>query len=193
MFKRARSGGDEPPSKRQCTIDVQANQAVPPALYDNGAWVILSKFLTTSMSLSEVDDAHIAYLGDRYLVDDWVEPRRLLFSGDEDNAKSLENFTKLWKTYIPSSPEESSVCIPTPRLNVYSSRSRTQKSHKLSKAASKFIADKANVGDDDEDEDEDEYGEDSDGPSTQSPMVTSLPGMSAKQRLAATFDDMATR
>ncbi|KAG1856567.1 hypothetical protein C8R48DRAFT_775969 [Suillus tomentosus] len=192
MSKRAGSDGDEPPSKRHCSIDVQANQAVPPALYDNGAWEILAKFLTTSMSLSEVDDVHIAYLGDRYLADEWAEPRRLLFSGDEDNAKSLENFTKLWKTHIPNPPEKSSVSIPASRRNGYSSSSRAQKSRKLSKAASKFIADKADVGDDEEEEEEYD-GEDWDGPSTQSPIVTSLPGTSAKRRLAATFDDMATR
>ncbi|KAG1889590.1 uncharacterized protein F5891DRAFT_1198655 [Suillus fuscotomentosus] len=159
MSKRAGSGGDEPPSKRHCSIDVQANQAVPPALYNN---------------------------------DEWAEPRRLLFSGDEDNAKSLENFTKLWKTHIPNPPEKSSVSIPASRRNGYSSSSRAQKSHKLSKAASKFIADKADVGDDEEEEEEYD-GEDWDRPSMQSPIVTSLPGMSVKRRLAATFDDMATR
>lgn len=57
-----------------------------------------------------------------------------------------------------------------------------------------FIANKADVGDDEEEEEEEEYdGEDADGPSTQSLMVTNLPGTSAKRRLAETFDDMATR
>lgn len=154
MSKHVGSGGDEPPSKRQCTIDVQgklsfgtvdtrgihecdtANQAVVPlALLDNGAWEILSKFLTMSMSLSEVDDAHMSYLGDRYLADDWVEPRRLLFSGDADNAKSLKNFTKLQKTYIPDLPAKSSVRVSASRTNNYSLRSHTRKSHKLSKVS----------------------------------------------------------
>ncbi|KAG1806366.1 uncharacterized protein HD556DRAFT_1436340 [Suillus plorans] len=171
MSKHAGSGGDEPPSKCHCTIDVQVNQAVPQALYDNGAWEILAKFLTTSMSLSEVDDAHIAYLGNRYLADEWAEPRRLLFSSDQDDAKSLENFTKLWKTHIPNPPEKSSVSIPASRRNGYSSSSCAQKSCKLSKAASKFIADKADVGDDEEEEEEYD-GEDWDGPSTQLPIVT---------------------
>ncbi|KAG1849803.1 hypothetical protein C8R48DRAFT_676914 [Suillus tomentosus] len=194
MSKRARSGGNEPPSKRHCSIDVQdkSSLAVPPALYDNGAWEILAKFLTTSMSLSEVDGTHIAYLGDRYLADEWAEPRRLLFSGDEDNTKFLENFTKLWKTHIPNPQEKSSISIPASRRNGYSSSSCAQKSRKLSKAASKFIADKANVGDDEEEEEEYD-GDDWDGPSTQSPVVTSLPGTLAKRRLAATFDDMATQ
>ncbi|KAG1811296.1 hypothetical protein EV424DRAFT_1542578 [Suillus variegatus] len=151
MSKHVGSGGDEPPSKRQCTIDVQANQAVvPPALLDNGAWEILSKFLTMSMSLSEVDDAHMSYL---------------------DDAKSLKNFTELRKTYIPDLPAKSSVHVSASRTNNYLSRSHTRKSHKLSKAASMFIADKADVGDDEEEEEEEEYdGEDADGPSMQSPM-----------------------
>jgi hypothetical protein len=60
------------------------------------------------MSLPEMDDALEAYLGNRYSADDWVEPRRLLFSGNEDNAKSLENLMVLRKMYFLDPPAKSS-------------------------------------------------------------------------------------
>jgi hypothetical protein len=79
------------------------------------------------MLLSEMDDALAVYLGVCYSADDWVEPRHLLFSGDEDNAKSVENLMALKKTYIPDTPEKSSVCIPA-LTNSHLSNSRVQKS-----------------------------------------------------------------
>lgn len=50
------------------------NQTGQSALYNNGAWKILKQFLTMSMSLSEMDNALVVYLGDLYSEDDWVEP-----------------------------------------------------------------------------------------------------------------------
>ncbi|KAG2122206.1 hypothetical protein BD769DRAFT_1746834 [Suillus cothurnatus] len=184
MSKRTRPVGDEPTAKRQCRIG-EVNQTVQSALYDNGAWEILKQFLTTSMSLSDMDDALIAYLGDRYSEDDWVEPRRLLFSGDDDNLESLRVLTALWKTYIPDPPKETSA-------------RRVNKSHKPFRAKNMYILDEAEEGDDEEDEyEEDEYEEDEyvevdeDRTSVRKPKVTRMPGPSAKQRLTATFDDMA--
>lgn len=49
---------------KSLTMSSTGNQAVPSALYDNGAWEILWWFLTMSMSLSEMDDVLVAYLGD---------------------------------------------------------------------------------------------------------------------------------
>ncbi|KAG2357559.1 hypothetical protein BDR07DRAFT_1490590 [Suillus spraguei] len=61
-----------------------------------------------------------------------------------------------------------------------------------SKINNSFILDMANIGDDeDEDEEEQEEGY-GDGTSVQSPKVTRLAGPSMKQKLAATFNDMAT-
>jgi hypothetical protein len=61
-----------------------------------------------------------------------------------------------------------------------------------------YILDEAEEGDDEEDEykedeyEEDEYVEvDEDRTSMRKPKVTRMPGPSAKQRLTATFDDMA--
>ncbi|KAG1749186.1 hypothetical protein EDD22DRAFT_958089 [Suillus occidentalis] len=177
MSKRTGSGGNEPTAKCQCRIDT-VNQTAQSALYDNGAWEILKQFLTTSMSLSEMDDALVAYLGDRYSEDDWVEPRRLLFYGDDDNDESLRVLTALWKTYIPDPPTQ------------------TSRSHKSNKHKNIYLLDEAEEGDDDE-EDEFEEGDDDEegheeGMSVWLPKVTRMQGPSAKQRLAATFDDMAS-
>lgn len=108
------------------------NQAVPPPLYDNGAWKILEQFLITSMSLSEMDDVLVAYLGNWYSADDWVEPRRLLFSSDADNGISLRNLSALWKMYILDPPERSSVRVSASRKHTRLPSSRVGKSHKPS-------------------------------------------------------------
>ncbi|KAG2090476.1 uncharacterized protein F5147DRAFT_658146 [Suillus discolor] len=130
-----------------------------------------------------------AYLGDRYSEDDWVEPRCLLFSGNADNAKSLENLKVLRKMYIPDPPEKSSMGMPALRSASHLPKSQIHKSQRLSKAAYKFILHEAKE-DDENDEEEEEVGEV--GPSARSPKAMHLPGPSAKQRLATTFDDMAT-
>ncbi|KAG2048682.1 hypothetical protein BDR06DRAFT_1071144 [Suillus hirtellus] len=185
MSKRAGSSGGEPTPKCH-----KGNQAIPSALYDNGAWTILQQFLTTSMSLSEMDDTLVAYLGDRYSADDWVEPRCLLFSGDADNDESLRNLSVLWKTYIPDPLEKSSMRMSASRKHARLPSSHARKSHKPSDAVRMFISHEAEAGDEEEEEEEEGYG---DGTSVQSPKVTCLPGLSAKQRLAVTFDEMATR
>jgi len=143
MSKRVRSTSDELPPKRHCKVgefqgksqfDVLNIVTHEPdtgnqALCDNGAWDILEQFLTTSMWLPEMDDALVTYLGDRYSPDDWVEPRRILFSGDEDDAKSLENLRVLREMYIPNPPEKSS------RIADGLSKSRVQKSRRMSKVS----------------------------------------------------------
>jgi hypothetical protein len=113
------------------------NQTVQSALYDNGAWEILKQFLTTSMSLSDMDNALVAYLSDRYSEDDWVEPQQLLFSSDDDNLKSLRVLMALWKTYIPDPPKETSVRMSSSKTDNCLSGSRVNKSHKPFKV-SKF-------------------------------------------------------
>ncbi|KAG2108279.1 uncharacterized protein F5147DRAFT_773866 [Suillus discolor] len=170
--KRTRSGGDEPPQKRHCKIDLQGNQAVPLALHDNNAWEILRRFLTTSMSLSEMDDALVAYLSNQYSADNWEEPQRLLFSGDADDAASLRNLTILWKRHILDPAENSSVGMPASRTDSALSRSCVQKSHMISKAACKFIANQAEENDEDEDSDRRTV---------------------SQREVAAAFDNMASR
>jgi hypothetical protein len=87
------------------------------------------------MSFSETNDALEAYLGDRYSEDDWVEPRRLLFSGDADNAESLKNLRVIRKMYIPDSPAKSSVGIPASRAVGRLPKSKVHKSRRLSKVS----------------------------------------------------------
>ncbi|KAG1722778.1 hypothetical protein EDD22DRAFT_962142 [Suillus occidentalis] len=184
MSKRTGSGGNEPTAKRQCRIDT-VNQTAQLALYDNGAWEILKQFLTTSMSLSEMDDALVAYLGDRYSEDDWVEPRRLLFYGDDDNDESLRVLTALWKTYIPDPPTQTSMHRSPSKRDSHLSSSRVKRSHKSNKHKNIYLLDEAEEGDDDEEGHEE-------GMSVWLPKVMRMQGPSAKQRLAATFDDMAS-
>jgi hypothetical protein len=90
------------------------------------------------MSLSEMDDALVTYLGDQYSAGDWEELRRLLFSGDADDAESSKNLTVLWKRYIPDSAERSPLRSPTSRMDGSLSRSRIQKSNKISKVSRIF-------------------------------------------------------
>ncbi|KAG1907980.1 uncharacterized protein F5891DRAFT_974570 [Suillus fuscotomentosus] len=178
MSKHVASGGDELLPKCHCTL--QGNQV----LCNNSAWDILEKFLTTSMSFSETNDALGAYLSDRYSEDDWVEPRCLLFSSDADNTKSLKNLRVIRKMYIPDSPAKSFMGIPASRA--------VGRLPKLSKAAYKFILHEAKEDDEDEEEEEEEeVGEV--GLSVRPPKATHFPGLSAKQRLAATFDNMVTQ
>ncbi|KAG2087625.1 uncharacterized protein F5147DRAFT_658914 [Suillus discolor] len=188
MSKRAASSGDEPTAKRHCRIS-KVNQTGQSALYDNGAWEILKQFLMTSMLLSEMDDSLVAYLGDRYSEDDWVEPRCLLFSGDADNNESLRVLMALWRMYIPDPSKKLSVHTSASSPDNHLSGSRIKKLHRSYKRKNMYILDEAK-----EDNEEEEYEEgdgDGDGMSVQLPKVTRMQGPLLKQRLAATFDDMA--
>ncbi|KAG1836179.1 hypothetical protein DFJ58DRAFT_847121 [Suillus subalutaceus] len=170
----------------------EGDDALPPALYDAAAWDILTQFLTSSI----------------YHEDDWVEPRRLLFSGDGNDAESLRNL-KLLKVKtngsLSSSPvrkllmrpkaTNSTSKIGEEEMESVDGHSRIRKSYKQPKTKNSFILDMAKVGDDDEEEEGEEEGEEGygDGTSVGSVMVTRLARPLATQKLAATFDDMATR
>ncbi|KAG2050580.1 hypothetical protein BDR06DRAFT_974351 [Suillus hirtellus] len=122
MSKHAGCGGDEPTAKCHHRISKDksqlniviifihkhgtVNQSAQSALYDNGAWEILKQFLTTSMSLSDMDDALVAYLGDRYSEADWVETQHLLFFGDADNNESLRVLMALWRMLAEEEDDE---------------------------------------------------------------------------------------
>jgi hypothetical protein len=58
------------------------------------------------MSMGEMDADLESYLGSRFSAEDWEEPRRLLFSGDGDDAQSLANLNELKIKYVPE-PEPS--------------------------------------------------------------------------------------
>ncbi|KAG1760183.1 hypothetical protein EDD22DRAFT_848661 [Suillus occidentalis] len=167
MSKRTRSGGNEPTAKCQCRIGT-VNQTVQSALYDNGAWEILKQFLTTSMSLSEMDDT-----------------LHLLFYGDDDNDESLRVLTALWKTYILDPPTQMSVHRSPSKRDSHLSSSRIKRSHKSNKHKNIYLLDEAEEGDDDKEGHEE-------GMSVWLLKVMRMQGPSAKQRLAATFDNMAS-
>ncbi|KAG2029901.1 hypothetical protein BDR03DRAFT_1017784 [Suillus americanus] len=115
MSKRAGSphhGGDEPTPKRLRIVE--GNHTIQSALYDPHAWDILRKFLTSDMSMGEMDAALESYLGSRFSAGDWEEPRRLLFSGDGDDAQSLANLMELKIKYVPE--PEPSRAIPVQQL-----------------------------------------------------------------------------
>ncbi|KAG1871999.1 hypothetical protein C8R48DRAFT_770362 [Suillus tomentosus] len=104
------------------------------------------------------------------------------------SALVLEELDDTVKKYIPDPAENSSVGMPASRMDSTLSKSRVQKSHMISKAARKFIANQAK-----EDDKEDDKDEDSDGRSVWSLKAIHLPGLSAKERLAVAFDNMASR
>ncbi|KAG2744573.1 hypothetical protein P692DRAFT_20877781 [Suillus brevipes Sb2] len=64
MSKCVRSNDDEPASKRLRTEE--GNQSSP-ALCDKQAWGILQQFLTTNMTMPNMDNALVSYLGDKIL------------------------------------------------------------------------------------------------------------------------------
>lgn len=104
------------------------NEVLPSALHDPAAWDILTQFLTSSMSMSEMDDTLVSYLGDRYHEEDWVEARHLLFSGDGNDTESLRILKLLKVKYIPDPPEDSSAHTSALRIDNCLSSSPIQKS-----------------------------------------------------------------
>ncbi|KAG2047192.1 hypothetical protein BDR06DRAFT_976911 [Suillus hirtellus] len=164
MSKHTASGGDEPTMKHHCRIS-EVNQTGQSALYDNGAWEILKQLLMTSMSLSEMDDALVVYLSNQVL-------------------------TVLWRTYIPDPSKKPSMRTSASSPDNHLSGSRVNKSHRSYKRKHMYILDEAK--EDDEEEEYEEGDGDGDGMSVRSPKVTRMQGPSAKQRLAATFDNMAS-
>ncbi|KAG1900758.1 uncharacterized protein F5891DRAFT_979988 [Suillus fuscotomentosus] len=172
MSKRATSGGDELTAKHHCRIS-KVNQTGQSALYDNGAWEILKQFLTMSMSLSEMDDSLVAYLGDWYSEDDWGS------YGTVENVHTR-------------SIKKPSVRTSASSLDNHLSGSCVNKSHRSYKCKNMYILDEAEEDDEEEEYEEGDGDGDGDGMSVRLPKVMQMQEPSAKQRLAATFDDMAS-
>ncbi|KAG2151803.1 hypothetical protein BD769DRAFT_1380674 [Suillus cothurnatus] len=186
MSKRTGShnDGDEPTPKRFRIGE--GNHTISSGLHDPEAWEILRKFLTSDMSMGEMDAALESHLGSRFSAEDWVEPRHLLFSGDGDDAQSLTNLLELKIKYVPE--PKSAWAIPVQQL---------RKPRKLHKQKNPYILDEADEDDDDDDDDDDDEEEEEategGGSSGGFAKVTRLLGPSAKDKLAATFDDMVAR
>lgn len=184
---------------------VTGNQTSP-ALCDKYAWGVLRQFLTTDMTMPEMDDALTSYLGDRYFADDWVEPRRVLFSGEGDDAESLANLDRLMAMHVPPDPpsptsNDTSVSMSTSRTDGCLSSSRRKRSRvpKVSeipllrmvytKEETQSIHNPYIVIEASEDEDEDDEG----GDFERSQIAIHVSGPSAKERLAKRFDDLASK
>ncbi|KAG1809890.1 uncharacterized protein HD556DRAFT_1302308 [Suillus plorans] len=82
-----------------------ASESMTPApLADGGTWEILEKYLTMDMTYPQLEEAFSAYLGDRYIFDDWKDARDVLFSGDGDdgdNSITLANLRASKTSHIP--------------------------------------------------------------------------------------------
>ncbi|KAG1787811.1 uncharacterized protein HD556DRAFT_1448317 [Suillus plorans] len=186
MTKRARCNDDESASKR---LRIEEGNQTSPALCDKYAWGVLRQFLTTDMTMPEMDDALTSYLGDRYFADDWVEPRRVLFSGEGDDAESLANLDRLMAMHVPPDPpsptsNDTSVSMSTSRTDGCLSSSRRKRSRVPKSIHNPYIVIEAS-----EDEDEDDEG----GDFERSQIAIHVSGPSAKERLAKRFDDLASK
>ncbi|KAG1881538.1 hypothetical protein C8R48DRAFT_766558 [Suillus tomentosus] len=182
MSKRARSNDDEPASKR---LRIEEGNQTSPALCNKQAWGILQQFLTADMTMPEMDSALASYLGDRYSADDWVEPRRALFSGEGDDSESLVNLNRLMARHVPPAPPS-----PASKMVNRLSNSRRKRSHGLCKSThNPYIIMEAE--DDDEDGSDEEEAWRSESEQLQKAICVS--GPSAKEKLAKKIDNLANR
>ncbi|KAG1741377.1 hypothetical protein EDD22DRAFT_851700 [Suillus occidentalis] len=183
---------DECSSKRvQSANDVGNRQTAPSPLTDQGAWCIFEQFLTTNMTYPQMEEAFSSYLSDQYIADDWKDARDALFSADGDDSIALANIHALKARHMPL-PSSSS------RMNsrLLSTPSRTDSSNHIKQSRKQlksnlYIITEADEKEEEEGEEEDE--EDEEGPSMRLPTVTHLSGPSAKDRLAAAFNNIYDR
>ncbi|KAG1903790.1 uncharacterized protein F5891DRAFT_1184737 [Suillus fuscotomentosus] len=116
-------------------------------LADPHAWDILESFLTSkTASYSKTLNAMDNYLGGRFITAEWAEVTTALFSGDNNNSLSLQNFRSVRQKYVLNPPTRS-------------------KDHPLHQYQSIFLDLEASDDDDEEDEEvlvfeegEDAYG-----------------------------------
>jgi hypothetical protein len=118
-----------------------ANQTALSALMDNRAWGFMEQFLTTAMTYPEMEDAFLAYLGDRYSPDEWAEARDALWSGEGNDEVSLENLLRVKDRYLPRvsvRTEDSSASRSASRTDARMSISRIRRSQKRRKKVREF-------------------------------------------------------
>ncbi|KAG1797622.1 uncharacterized protein BJ212DRAFT_1305940 [Suillus subaureus] len=193
MSKCAQSNDDNEPGLKQLRVEEDIT-----ALYDQHAWGILHQFLTTNMTMLEMDNTLASYLSDRYFANDWVEPQCALFSGEGDDGKSLANLDQLMAKHVtptaPSPPpKDSSASISTSRVASCLSSSCRGRSHGPPKSThNPYIIVEASE-DEDENDDEEEDNEDEGRQLEQSQKVMHSLGLLAKERLAKKINDLANR
>lgn len=95
-------------------------------LADPAAWEILEQYLTTDMTYPQMEQAFSAYLGNRYVADDWKDARDALFSGDDDNSIALANLRALKTSHIPLPSSSSRTGSLLSRTSVQQLRRRSQ-------------------------------------------------------------------
>ncbi|KAG2151042.1 uncharacterized protein EDB93DRAFT_1249538 [Suillus bovinus] len=187
--------GEHAPKRVRIDVDDGNCQLSP--LADPAAWEILEQYLTTDMTYPQMEQVFSAYLGNQYVADDWNDARDALFSGDDDNSIALANLHALKTSHIPL-PSSSS------RTGSLLSRTSVQQLRRCSQlvAQSLVFNDRVDVpnpyiiteaDEDDEEEEDDDEERGSDGVSEQSLKVVRNFGPSAKDRLAATFNNIFDR
>ncbi|KAG1884841.1 uncharacterized protein F5891DRAFT_989939 [Suillus fuscotomentosus] len=138
-------------------------------LADPHAWDILESFLTSqTASYGETLQAMDDYLGERFIADEWAEATTALFSGDENDRLSLQNFRSVRLKYVPNNPTRS-------------------KDHPPRQYKSIFLD--LEAGDEEDEEEEDlvfEEREDAGGVSSRSHTVMQLPA--AKHKFSTAVD-----
>ncbi|KAG2135610.1 hypothetical protein BD769DRAFT_1385495 [Suillus cothurnatus] len=145
MSKRTGSHNDgDEPTPKHFRIG-EGNHTISLGLHNPEAWDILRKFLTSDMSMGEMDAALESHLSSRFSAEDWVDPRCLLFSGDGDDVQSLTNLLELKIKYVPE--PKSAWAIPIQQLH---------KPRKLHKQKNPYILDEADEDNDDDDDNNDD-------------------------------------
>ncbi|KAG1889783.1 uncharacterized protein F5891DRAFT_1198371 [Suillus fuscotomentosus] len=137
---------------------------------DEGAWRILETFLMTDTTYPQTEEAFVSYLGDRYSAEDWKDALAALFSGDGDDMIVPFN------PYINDRAE-----VDDDDDDDDDKEEEEEEEHRL---FNRFIDDQARNSDEDDAE------EDINGSSVQVSNIMSMPGSSAKNRLAAAIDDI---
>ncbi|KAG1843865.1 hypothetical protein C8R48DRAFT_780521 [Suillus tomentosus] len=221
MAKRAASNDDQrAPKWSRMTEGTYLVTPSPKA--DEGAWRILENFLLTDATYPQTEEAFESHLGDRYSAEDWKDALAALFSGDGDDTIALANLCALKAIYVPqASTMSSNMTNATKHTPV--ATSALKKKHRSRRPFNPYINDAAEVDDNDNDNDndlleeeegeegerrlsnhfiddqaresndEDNEVEDRNGPSVKTSDVASLPGSSAKSRLATAIDDIVGR
>ncbi|KAG1879005.1 uncharacterized protein F5891DRAFT_1204399 [Suillus fuscotomentosus] len=119
------------------------------------------------MTYSQMEEALLSYLGDRYSADDWKEAQDALFSGDSNDSIALGNLCAVKAKHLPQASSSSS---HNPYLDI-------------------------EAGEESEEESEDDDGGGGGGgcPSVQWQKATHIPGRSAIDKLAVAIDDIFNR
>ncbi|KAG1892961.1 uncharacterized protein F5891DRAFT_986285 [Suillus fuscotomentosus] len=173
MSKRARSNNDEPASKR---LRIEEGNQTSPALCDKQAWGILQQFLTTDMTMPEMDNT-LPMIG-------W-NPDVPCSPGEGDDSESLVNLNRLMARHVPPAP-------PSPASKTVNrlSNSRRKRSHGLRKSThNPYIIMEAEDDDEDGSDEEEAWRSESE----QLQKAIRMSGPSAKEKLAKKIDDLANR